>query len=76
MNCLNSLHPCSEKLIALGPSDEAKARVANLILREKSEGLSPVEKSELDQSMLMEELMWLAKARARLSRASQNSCRQ
>ncbi len=47
------------------PSPEAKARVAELISREKTSGLSPEETSELDHYMELEHLMRLAKARAR-----------
>jgi hypothetical protein len=52
-------------LIAFQPSAAAKARVADLIRREKTEGLSPGESSELDRYMQLEHLMRLAKARAR-----------
>jgi hypothetical protein len=38
--------------------------VADLILREKTEGLSRDEKSELDRYMVIEHLLRLAKARA------------
>ena len=37
-----------QNVIALRPSEEAKARVADLIFREKMEGLSQAESSELD----------------------------
>lgn len=50
---------------AFQPSKAAKARVAELIYREKTIGLSPNEKIELDQYMEQEHLMRLAKARAR-----------
>jgi hypothetical protein len=43
----------------------AKKRVADLIHREKTTGLSPEEESELDHYMQLEHLMRLAKARAR-----------
>ncbi|MCI0489393.1 MAG: hypothetical protein L0229_22600 [Blastocatellia bacterium] len=51
-------------VIAFQPSDEVKERVADLIHREKTTGLSPEEKSELDHYMELEHLMRLAKARA------------
>ena len=51
-------------IIAFRPSDESKDRVADLISREKTEGLSSDEKSELDCCILAEHLMRLAKARA------------
>ena len=53
-----------QNVIAFRPSEEAKARVADLIFREKTEGLSNDEKSELDHSLQIEHLMRLAKARA------------
>lgn len=53
-------------LIAFRPSGAAKARVANLITREKSGGLSSSETNELNQYMQLEHLMRLAKARARM----------
>jgi hypothetical protein len=53
-----------QNVIAFRPSNEAKARVAGLIEREKLEGLSEEEKSELDHYLQIEHLMRLAKARA------------
>ncbi len=50
---------------AFQPSEEAKARVAELIAREKSTGLSPDETGELEHYLQLEHLMRLAKARAR-----------
>ena len=52
-------------LIAFRPSAATKARVAELIRREKNEGLTPEETAELDDYMRLEHLMRLAKARAR-----------
>jgi hypothetical protein len=46
-------------------SDAVKARVTDLISREKNEGLSAEETAELDSYMQLEHLMRLAKARAR-----------
>jgi hypothetical protein len=51
-------------VIAFRPSEEAKARVADLILREKTEGLSEDEKSELDHCLQIEHLLRLTKVRA------------
>ena len=51
-------------MITFRPSEEAKARVADLIFREKTEGLSQDEKTELDHYLQLEHLMRLAKARA------------
>lgn len=53
------------QVIAFQPSAEVKARVANLIYQEKTSGLSPSDKSELDHYLQLEHLMRLAKARAR-----------
>jgi hypothetical protein len=46
-------------------SQETKNRVADLIDREKTTGLSSDETSELDSFLKLEHLMRLAKARAR-----------
>jgi hypothetical protein len=46
-------------------STETKARVAHLIYKEKTAGLEPEEKAELDDVMQLEHLMRLVKARAR-----------
>ena len=53
------------KLLAFRPSAEAKARVEDLITREKTSGLSPDETSELDHYLRLEHIMRLAKVRAR-----------
>ena len=53
-----------QNVIAFRPSEEAKARVTDLIFREKTECLSEDEKSELDHYLQIEHLMRLAKARA------------
>lgn len=52
-------------VISFQPSEAVKERVADLIYREKSFGISPAEKSELDHYLQLEHLMRLAKARAR-----------
>lgn len=52
-------------VIAFQPSAETKEYVADLIEREKTTGLTPDEKAELDHYMQLEHLMRLAKARAR-----------
>lgn len=53
-----------DRIVTYQPSQAAKNRVADLIFREKTEGLSPDEKSELDHYMQLEHIMRLAKARA------------
>ena len=53
-----------QNVIAFRPSDAARDRVNDLIFREKTEGLSESEKSELDHYLQIEHLMRLAKARA------------
>lgn len=52
-------------VVAFRPSEAAKARIADLIGREKQTGLSPEERSELDHFERLEHVMRLAKARAR-----------
>ena len=47
------------------PSEAARERVADLIRREKTSGLSAEETEELNHYMQLEHLMRLAKARAR-----------
>ena len=47
------------------PSAEARQRVAELLQREKTDGLSAEERRELDHYENLELLMNLAKARAR-----------
>lgn len=54
-----------DNIVAFRPSDETKQRVADLIRREKTTGLTSDETSELDHYMQLEHLMRLAKARAR-----------
>jgi hypothetical protein len=54
-----------DSVVAFQPSDAARKRVADLIHREKTTGLSSDEKSELDHYMQLEHIMRLAKARAR-----------
>ncbi len=53
-----------ESVVAFKASPETKARVADLIVREKTVGLAPEEKAELDSYEDLEHLMILAKARA------------
>lgn len=54
-----------DNVVAFRPSEETKQRVADLLRREKTTGLTPDELSELDRYMQLEHLMRLAKARAR-----------
>jgi hypothetical protein len=51
-------------LIEFQPSEETRARVRELIHKEKNSGLLPEETSELDDYLKLEHLMRLAKARA------------
>ena len=53
-----------DSIIDYNPSETTKQRVADLIYREKTSGLSPDEKLELDQYMQLEHIMRLAKAKA------------
>ena len=54
-----------QSIVAFQPSSAAKARVGELIEQEKTTGLSPDEKAELDHYLELEHIMRLAKARAR-----------
>lgn len=54
-----------DNIVAFRPSEETKQRVADLLRREKTTGLTSDELSELDRYMQLEHLMRLAKARAR-----------
>ena len=54
-----------EKVAAFCASKESKDRVAELLHREKTTGLTPDESSELDHYLQLEHVMRLAKARAR-----------
>ena len=58
-----SLSP--REVVDFKPSDAARARVWDLIEREKTTPLHADEKSELDHYLEIEHLMRLAKARAR-----------
>lgn len=53
-----------QNVIAFRPSHESQERVSDLLAREKNEGLTPEERSELDHYLQIEHLMRLAKARA------------
>ena len=54
----------SQSLIEFQISDKVKDRVDELIFREKNDGISSEEKSELDHYLILEHLLRLAKARA------------
>jgi hypothetical protein len=47
------------------PSPEAQQRVAELVEQEKSDGLSPEERAELDHFEELEHILRMAKAKAR-----------
>lgn len=51
-------------VISFKASEETKARVADLVYREKTAGLTAEEKAELDSYEELEHIMILAKARA------------
>jgi hypothetical protein len=57
--------PSPSSIVSFRPSREASERIAALIEQEKTRGLSPEEKAELDHYMELEHIMRLAKARAR-----------
>lgn len=54
-----------DDVIDFQPSEATQQRVAELIHREKTSGLTQDEKSELDHYMELEHIMRLAKAKAR-----------
>lgn len=56
--------PSTESVATFKASPQAKARVADLISREKTVGLTPEEQSELDTYEELEHIMIMAKARA------------
>lgn len=58
--------PSSRQVAEFRASEEARDRVADLIHREKTGGLSTDETAELESAMQLEHIMRLAKARARL----------
>lgn len=53
------------EVIAFRPSEEAHARLDELLARQESSALSADEKSELDHYLQLEHIMRMAKARAR-----------
>ena len=55
----------SEAVARFQPSPEAQRRVAELIEREREEGLSEEESAELDHFMELEHILRMAKAKAR-----------
>ncbi len=54
-----------EDILRFHPSEEAQERVRALIAKEKTTGLTPEERVELDHYLYLEHIMRLAKARAR-----------
>ena len=53
-----------EKVIAFRPSAKMQDRVSMLLSKEKNASLTATEKSELDNYLVIEHLMRMAKARA------------
>jgi hypothetical protein len=53
------------KVVAFRPSEAAKRRVFDLVRKEKTEGLTAEETSELEHYVQLEHIMRLAKARAK-----------
>jgi hypothetical protein len=54
-----------QSVVEFRPSEETKARVAELLRLHKSESLTPDESAELNHYLHVEHVMRLAKARAR-----------
>lgn len=59
-------HMAPEQVLNFRPSESTLERVKWLLDREKSHAITAEEKDELDQYLLQEDLMVIAKARARL----------
>ena len=57
-------HAAPEKIIAFAPSETTRARVWELVRREKEGALSADEKTELDHHAHLEHIFRVAKARA------------
>lgn len=57
--------PTSGEVVAFCPSKATRERAFDLVLREKSEGISADETAELDHFLHLEHVIRLAKARAR-----------
>lgn len=53
-----------QNVIAFRPSEASRRRVWELVEREKAEGISPEEASELEHYLQLEHIMRMAKARA------------
>jgi hypothetical protein len=51
-------------VIDFRPSEEVRSRVADLVAREKTDGLTAEETSELEHYLQLEHILRLAKARA------------
>ena len=58
------------KVLLFRPSEETKARVSDLVEREKTVGITSDEKHELDYYMQLEHLMRMAKIFARRKTAA------
>ena len=56
----------AESIANFRPSDDAVARVRELIERRCEETISPAENEELEEYLRLEHLMMMAKARAQL----------
>ena len=55
------------QIIKFKPSKESNTRVTELLDRERNQSLTTTEKSELDHYLLLEHIMRLAKAKARIN---------
>jgi len=53
------------QIVAFKPGSATLRRVESLLFKEKEGGLTPEEKSELDDYLLLEHILRLAKVRAR-----------
>ncbi len=62
-----------QNVIAFRPSEAARQRVWDLVARQRTEGLSPEETSELDHYLQLEHIMRMAKARTQRYAVSASS---
>jgi hypothetical protein len=52
-------------ILSFAPSAKVSERIEQLVFQEKTKGISPAEKDELDKYMILEHIMRIAKAKAK-----------
>ncbi len=63
-------HKFPGEILAFSPSAKVAERIEMLVFKEKTTGITPAEKEELDKYMVLEHLMRVAKAKAKLQLAT------